>query len=103
MPFNYAALKSTATKVITQFGASATLRRDSGDRPCKAVEITETPNTGSLIENVERTFLISAALAEAPDKEQDTLVWNGAELRIMEVVPLAPASTVILFEVRTRV
>lgn len=113
MPFNYAAQRLRADRMIARYGSStAILRRGGVDRPCTTVEISYTPVARRRPTNpTDRQVLISAlapngsVLDPPPNKEQDTLVMFDPntgldqELRLTEPVGrLAPAGFVVFWD-----
>jgi hypothetical protein len=112
VPFNYAAQRLRADRMIARYGTtSAVLRRGSSDRACTVVEIAFTPHERrALVNPTDRHVLISAeGLAIPPDKELDRLVMDDPvsgqpkELRIVEPVGrLSPAKTVVFWDLMVR-
>jgi hypothetical protein len=111
MGYDWASSRATATRMITKYGASAILRRASGDRDCTACMVDFLPrsNPGQLRNTPDRTFLVVAdGLTVPPDAEQDRLVWTdetGAQEELRLVAPIgkiAPAGVVLYWELATR-
>lgn len=114
--FNYAATASTATRLLTRFGAAATLKRQ--------VAGAYDPETGS--DTVTETSLATTAVVFAYDqkyidgtlvlhgdqrgylapavvpKQGDLLTWQGVDLSVVAVKPVSPAGTPVLFECQLR-
>lgn len=117
MPFNYAAQRLRADRMIARYGAStAKLRRGTVDRLCTAVEISYTPFDRRRPTNpTDRQVLVSAlaptgaVLDPPPDQQQDILVMFDPntgldqELRLTEPVGrLAPAGLVVFWDLTVR-
>lgn len=111
---DYARQRSLADAMIRKYGAPAILRRDNGgDRPCWAFVSEYSPHErmGKLINQTDRKALVSPIdLTLDPDSEQDKLVTldpaTGAEKETLRIISpvgkLAPAGTVIYWELQTR-
>jgi hypothetical protein len=114
MPFNYAAQRLRADRMIARYGSTTgKLRRGGVDRPCTVVEIIYAPRDRNRIVNrVEAQVLISALtpsgaiLTPPPDQQEDTLVMfdpEGVEQEFEIVQPvgrLKPATTVVFWDLR---
>lgn len=120
MTFDYNKSAATALKLITKFGASATLiKRAEGsyDPATGSNTITETSYTvkavllnyranetntqGSLIQAKDRKVIIQATTV-TPDVS-DTFTFGGVTYRVVEVKTLSPAGTVVIHELRVTV
>jgi len=115
MAFNYAALSSTASNLIGNFGQSVTFTRIAvtGYNPASGSSSSTSTYTANIVlfsqiknEDGETTtevkeFPASMYSATEP-KINDTVTINSQKLRIMEVTPLQPASEVIYYDVRLR-
>lgn len=116
MAFNYANLRdNTAAPAIAEFGQGATLRANASaydpatggntltptDTSVTVVE-TETidkVSEGSLLEMGDRKFLMSTEGVTTPPKPTDVLIVNSAEYQVVQVQPLAPGGTTVLYTV----
>jgi hypothetical protein len=110
----YERQRALADAMIRKYGTPAILRRDNGgDRSCVVFISEYSPHerVGKLINQTDRKALVSPIdLAIAPDSEQDKLVTidpaTGAELETLRIISpvgkLAPAGTVIYYELQTR-
>lgn len=78
MAFNYYASQARADALIRKRGYKAYLRRTGmADRPCTAVEVSEspTPRVGAIVNPTPRIFLIAPiGLTLPPNNEKDSLV-----------------------------
>lgn len=118
--FDYTKSSATALKLLTKFGASATLiKRTEGsyDPATGSNTITETSYTvqavllnyranetntqGLLIQAKDRKVIMQATTV-TPDVS-DTFTFNSVTYRILEVKTLSPAGTNILHELRVTV
>lgn len=117
MSFNYTNSAASALKLITKFGASATLvKRAEGsyDTATGSSAITETSYTvqavllnyganetntaGSLVAASDRKVIMQATTV-TPDVS-DTFTFNSVTYRVVEVKTLSPAGTNVLHELR---
>lgn len=118
--FDYSKSAATALKLLTKFGASATLikRVESAYDPAtgsnsitetsytvKAVLLNysanETNTSGSLIQAKDRKVIMQATTV-TPDVS-DTLTFNSVTYRILEVNTLSPSGVNVLHELRVSV
>lgn len=122
MSFNYARAQATALRLLTNFGADATLtKRVQGayDPSTGTSTVTETPytvkavilnytrletgkmnDTGTLVEaNDRKMFIQSLTVAPQPD---DTIAFDGVTYRIVNIKTLDPAGTTVLQECQVR-
>lgn len=114
--FNYARTRATAERLIARFGQTGALRRttDDGDpfnpgqttadHACTfaVLEYAKRDIDGTLIKQTDQqVYLSTAGLAIAPETT-DRLVVGGTALTIVNVKPLSPAGTVVLWELQTR-
>ncbi len=112
MAFNYVASRSTAERLIEQFGQTAmltkTTKEGSERSPINtgtATEITvvdlnvqQRDETGTLVGKFRRTLFVSTSAGVVPEKEDK--VTMGTETHdITEVRPLSPGGTVVFWEV----
>lgn len=107
--FDYASLRDVADSLIAQFGRGAALRRKvssgTSTRACTVVEVdyNAVERDGSNIQFTDRRFLCAAGgLSIPPDSEEDKLVLDGAELRIVTAKRLQPASTNLVWDLQVR-
>lgn len=114
--FNYANTAATATRLLTRFGAAATIKRttvgaydpETGTAPVTVTSLTTTAAVfafdqkyidGTLIlEGDQRAYL---APAQQP-KQGDLLNWQSRDYNVIAVKPLAPAGVVVLYEAQLR-
>lgn len=117
MPFNYAAMRLRADRMIARYGmpsavATAVLRRGSVDRPCVAAEIAFSPKERrQLVNPTDRRYLVSAESTPVPpDQQLDTFVVKntvtGADIEVLKIVEppgkLAPAGIVVFWDLMVR-
>lgn len=109
MAFNYAEILAVADSLIAEFGRGMSLRRkvgaDTVTRACVGVEVdySATERDGSNIQFTDRRFLIRAGdLAIGPDAEEDKLVLDGKELRVVTVKRIQPASLNLVWDLQVR-
>lgn len=114
--FDYARTAATASRLLQRFGAVCLLKQ-RGDAAYDPATATVTPavtlaNTvavvvdydhkqidGTLIRQGDRRAYMDAGVAP---RQGDTLTWQGADLQIVAVRPLAPAGTAVLYEAQLR-
>lgn len=120
MTFNYNNSAATALKLITKFGASATLikRAEGSYNPATAsstvtesnytvqavllnYKANETNTADSLISAKDRKVIMQATTV-IPDVS-DSITFNSVTYRIIEVKTLSPAGTAVLHELRVTV
>lgn len=116
MSFNYAATASTAVKLLTRFGAAATLRRTNpaSYNPAtgtSAPTVTDLATVvavfaypqkyvdGTLIKQGDQQALCSPAVVPA---QGDVLAWQGVDYQVVAVKPVSPAGVPVLFEAQLR-
>lgn len=116
MTFDYASAAADALSLLTEFGAAATLKRTAAGvydpATGNAAETTTTlPTTaavlafpqkyidGTLIRQGDRRALCAPGVEP---KAGDVLAWQGADLAVIAVKPLAPAGLPVLFEAHIR-
>lgn len=114
--FNYVRTAETATRLLQRFGAACTLKRrgDAAYDPSTgttAPTVTSLATTaavfdydathidGTLIRQGDRRGYLVAAVAPRQD---DALTWQGTDLTVVAVKPLAPAGTAVLYEAQLR-
>jgi hypothetical protein len=115
--FDYGRSKATADRLIGRFGQAAALKRPNSSGPAYApVEGTPTSYAVTVVVNDYRNAEIDGTRVQSGDKKvmmakgslaiepttSDTLVIGGKEHAIVEVRPLNPGGTVILYEVQAR-
>ena len=117
--FSYAASRATADRLIRSFGQAATLNHRTTTTPANpwdAPTVTTTSYSvqivvetykdglvnGTSILSGDRKILLSAlGLAVVPTVE-DTLTIGGDAWGVVNVKPLAPGTTVVLYEIQAR-
>jgi len=117
--FNYARTAASAVKLLTKFGAAATLRRKTGEAQYDPATATVVPSwvelpctvamvnysikdiDGTLIQASDRRLLVAPDVKEAP-QTGDVFVVNGVELMVIRSTPTAPAGKVVLYDVQVR-
>jgi hypothetical protein len=103
--FDYPSLLNTASDIVGQFGRTAQLKRSSGTRYCKVVEVGYSPQErdGSVIQYTDRRFLCDAKnLAPGPDAEEDYLLLDAEQLRIVTVTRVQPSDLNVLWDLQVR-
>lgn len=114
--FNYAATALTAARLLTRFGAAATLKRTSAgtyDPATGTDTVTETslPTTAAVFafdqKYIDGTLVLQgdqrAYCAPAVEPKQgDKLTWQGADYTVVAVKPVSPAGIPVLFECQIR-
>ena len=118
MTFNYARLRDgTAERLIARFGQSATLTKPgassgtpynptiaaSTDYAVTVVNktITIENRDGTLVQQGDRLFILSTDTTATPELD-DTLTAGGETYQIVDVTPLQPGATVMLWYVQCR-
>ena len=116
MAFNYSPLSTTAKNLITNFGQSVTFTRFSSINynPASGVASSSTSTYSSQIvlfdqiknedgdTNMQiKEFPASMHSTTAP-KIGDTATINSEKLRIVEINPIQPGSSVVYYELRLR-
>lgn len=114
MAFDYGPLKDVATDLIADFGKSATLVKlvNSGTdfdpditESATAITLVETEfstsqKDGTLIQQGDKKFLISANAATVEQK--DRIKLGSDTWQIIEVEPLNPGGTVLIYTAHVR-
>lgn len=115
--FDYSRSQQTATRLIDRFGSAATLKRPNSSGPAYApVEGTPTSYAVTVVVDTYRNSEVDGTRVLATDKKvlmakgalaiepatSDTLVIGGVDHAIVEVRPLNPGGSVILYEVQAR-
>lgn len=115
----YSDLAAEAGALISEFGASASLKTITQGAYDNATSIAATTETtvavnavvfpgagyryldGSQVQEGDQYGFVSA-VGVNPPKVGDTLTWNGAPLGVIKVSVLAPAGVNVLYEVGLR-
>lgn len=120
MAFDYARPAATAKRLLTKFGAPAVLSRDGGDGAynpatgqvegggtqtwdCTAAVMAYRAQDidGTLIQAGDSRVLIAPDVATVPETG-DVLNATGKTLTVVRVETLAPAGTVLRYDVQAR-
>lgn len=115
--FDYAASKADADELIAEFGQSATLSRPTFTGPA----YNPTPGTpisyavtvvvldfearevdGTRILAADRKVIMAKAGLATDPRTSDKLILGGVEHAIINVSPLAPGGTVLLYQLQAR-
>ncbi|WFU03959.1 hypothetical protein QA648_09575 [Rhizobium sp. CB3171] len=114
--FDYAKTRATAERLIAKFGQRAQLRRitstgpdydpvqTSQDFACMLVDLdhTQAHIGDTLIQRGDRmVYLSTAGLSIAPTLA-DRLVIAGVEHAIVDIAPLSPGGTTVLWQLQVR-
>ena len=116
MSFDYAKTAATALRLLTRFGAAATLKRevvgdydpDTGTSPVTTTSLATTACVFDYdAEYIDGTLILAgdkqAYLASAPvPKQGDKLAWQGADYTVIAAKAVAPAGVAVLYEVQIR-
>jgi len=108
----YDRLRATAIRLIADKGQAATIVRTTTSGPAHDPTTTETKHTCKLVETGysltnrsdtlvqagDRVGLISPDLAITLDRLSDKLEIGGARYQFIDLQPLAPGGTVLLYE-----
>lgn len=114
--FNYAGMSETAKRLIARFGKSGTIRRttSSGDpfNPTQTttdyacilvvLEFANKDIDGTLIRQTDRMVYVSTAGLTITPAVTDKIIINTAPLSIINVKPLQPGDTVLMYELQCR-
>ena len=114
MSIDYASIQKTATRLIAQFGRSATLIQrgavsgpawdplvdEPAEIPITLVETSDTrsPGPDGLAPNLKSTFLVSFDTVGVPTKG-DTILLGDLSYKVTGSKPLHPAGMTLLYEV----
>ena len=112
----YGDLAQTALELLQEFGAAATLKRQSAgsydpSTGADAVSETSLSTTAAVFaydqKYIDGTLILQgdqrAYLSNEQEPQQgDLLAWGGADWRVVAVKPLSPAGTVVLYEAQLR-
>jgi len=114
--FDYATSASTARRLLTRYGAAATLKR-TGSGAYDPTTGTNTPvvttlQTTAAVFAMPQQYIKDSlvllgdqqALCDpaAPIEQGDTLTWMGRDYEVVNVRPVAPAGVPVLFEAQIR-
>lgn len=116
MTFNYPATAATATRLLTRFGAAATIKRATGaayntSAGTSAVTYASTATTAAVFAYAQK--YIDGTLIKQGDQlaycapgfapiQGDRFTWNGADLEVISVKPISPAGVPVLYEAQIR-
>ena len=118
MAFDYAGMAATANELFAEFGQAVTItRRTSGAYAVATGIATVTSSTqrgtgavfdwqnrdidGTLIRTGDKRLILSAVGITAPAVD-DTVTIGGTVYTVKVVKPLAPAGTVVMYELNLR-
>lgn len=116
MAFDYARARATAERLIANFGQSATLTKTANTSTAYNPTRTATGYTciaavldfrnseidGTLIKQGDKKAYVSTRGLAVSPAVHDTLTIGGEVHAILTVTPLAPAGTVVYWEVQAR-
>lgn len=114
--FNYANTAATALRLLTRFGASATIKRYAGTAYDPATgtttpTYTDVATTAAVFDYdqkyIDGTLILvgdkRAYLAPAHvPKQGDKLAWQSVDYTVVAVKAVAPAGVVVLYEAQIR-
>lgn len=114
--FDYTRTRATAERLLSRFGQIGALRRtvSAGDVFNPTQTTTDYPCTfavldyarglidGTLIQQSDQMVYLSTAGLAVEPAVTDQLVVGGSPLTIVNVKPLAPAGTVVFWELQVR-
>lgn len=112
----YDRLQATATRLIADKGQAAVLVRTSTSGPAHDPTVTTTEHactlvetgysitnrTDSLVQKGDKVGLLSVDLAVTPDRLSDKLEIGGTQYQLIDLQPLSPGGTVLLYEFLAR-
>jgi hypothetical protein len=117
MSFDYARSKATADRLISRFGQTATLRRPtvsgtaynpSAGTPTDysatvvVLDYDRREIDGTRILAADRKVLLAAGTLAIEPVTSDKAVIGGIEHSIIDVAPLNPGGTVLLYQLQVR-
>lgn len=117
MTFDYGRSRQAADRLIARFGQAATLRRptttgtaynptpgEPDDHPVKAVvtEYAQRDIDGTRIKAADRKVLMSVGSLAIEPATSDKLVMGGVSYSIIDIRPLNPGGTVVMYEMQAR-
>jgi hypothetical protein len=116
--FNYTRSRATADRLITRFGQAGAIRRNTaGDGDpwepgagtdtdhsvqLAVIDYTSRDRDGTLIQQSDRRVLISAQGLAITPTSGDQVVIGGQAYAIIDVKPLEPGGTVVMYEAQVR-
>lgn len=114
--FDYTRLRSTAERLIARFGQSATLTRVATSGTAYDPTTTETDYTvtvavmeytdrerdGTLIKVGDKKVYLSTSGLSITPGVADKITIGGVEHEIINVMPLNPGGTVVMYETQAR-
>lgn len=114
--FDYIDARNTAVELIDEFGQAGALRRTTSDSdpfnptqtttdyPCTfaVLDYATKDIDGSLIKQTDQMAYLSTAGLTISPTTTDILVIGGATRTIVNVKPLSPAGTVLMWELQVR-
>jgi hypothetical protein len=119
MSFDYSEMAAVADELLTEFGATATMTRNTAGTYDTSDGTTAAPTTtvqtvtaavfdyeqkyldGTLILAGDKQAFLSPAGITAP-LQGDVLTWQGTDYTVIAVKPLSPAGVPLLFELQVR-
>jgi hypothetical protein len=114
--FNYAATAATATRLLTRFGAPATIKREVAgtyDPATGTATVTETVfQTIAAVFAYDQKYIngtlilsgdqIAYLIPTVAPKQGDRLVWQGIIYTVVFVKPVSPAGVPVIYEAQIR-
>lgn len=114
--FDYTRTRATAERLIARFGQTGALRRVTSDAdpfnpsqtttdyPCTfaVLDYAKSLVDGTLIKETDQMCYLSTSGLSVSPETTDKLVVAGAPLTIVNVKPLSPAGTVLMWELQVR-
>jgi len=118
--FDYTKSAATATRLIGRFGAVGAIRRsattggNAWDPSSGTTTTTDYPATmvvtdyaqkdvnGTVILATDKKVLVAPGVAVVPGVTDTLVTPDGATLNIVNVNPLKPAGTVVMYEIQAR-
>jgi hypothetical protein len=114
--FDYARTAATVTRLIASFGALATLlrRADAAYDPATGTTspVVSSHNVVAVVMAYDQRAIDGTLIRQGDSRayldctvvprQDDKLLWQGAELTVIAVRPLSPAGTPVLFEAQLR-
>lgn len=104
----YEKLGLKVTPLIKKYGRMVQLRRrpygEIQNRDCWIVRDKFDPRVidGDLILWTDHRYIMARDVDPPPDPDQDRLVVDGQELRVVKAPPLQPAEVVLLYDIQAR-
>ena len=114
--FDYTRTRATAERLISRFGQTGALRRTTGDAdpfnpsqtttdyPCTfaVLDYAKKDIDGTIIQQTDQMVYLSTAGLGVTPETTDQLVVQGVPATVVNVKPLAPAGTVVYYELQVR-